>query len=256
MQKQIDVHSKAIKGYRLRLAEAMNCHNSFLSHVLNGSAHITPDQASALCDFWNYDPIQSELFMALVNLERAGTESLKKRLKLKIEELRAIPTEDFTEITVKNVTLSYDQGIRYFGHWYTSTVHALLSLKTMRNKNAIANHLNLPLRMVQNALDQLVDMGLIKEEEGEWVCTKEKIRMTDSRELLFIYHKAMRERAGHIAAQSDGAGIHYTGYWPMTKARFIELREAFHNILHNFQKEPEDPASDEVVLVCLDFCKT
>ncbi|RZA13814.1 MAG: hypothetical protein EOP10_29155, partial [Proteobacteria bacterium] len=79
--------NKSIRGYQSLMATAALCHSSFFSHVLKGESQLTPDQASGLCDFWNLTRNETEYFLTLVNYERSNSDSLKSKLKLRLDEL-------------------------------------------------------------------------------------------------------------------------------------------------------------------------
>src|SRR5689334_17405816 len=81
--------NSTLRGYNSRLAEAASCHSSHLSHVMAERAHLTPEQALAIADFWEFPELQSDYFLSLVDYERAGTERLRKKLQARMEDIRS-----------------------------------------------------------------------------------------------------------------------------------------------------------------------
>jgi hypothetical protein len=78
------------KGAHSLAAKAMRCHTSFLSQVLHGSMHITPDHAAALCEHWQLGEQESEYFLNLVMRDRAGTNALRSYHTSKLRSIREL----------------------------------------------------------------------------------------------------------------------------------------------------------------------
>ncbi len=82
----IDKHSDQKKGLRKSLAEAIGCQTPYITHVLTGEYHFSPEQAEACARWLGLSINESEYFFLLVLRQRAGTQSLIKMLERQIEE--------------------------------------------------------------------------------------------------------------------------------------------------------------------------
>ncbi|MEK7395435.1 MAG: hypothetical protein AAB116_00725, partial [Candidatus Poribacteria bacterium] len=69
------------RGIRTRLAEAIYCHNGYVSQVLNGAAHFSLEQAEAINKYLGHNKDQSSYLLLLVQHARAGTSGLKEYFK-------------------------------------------------------------------------------------------------------------------------------------------------------------------------------
>src|SRR5262245_14806797 len=76
------------RGARSKLASALKCHTAYVSQVLNQEAHLSLEQAEEFNALAPHPPEQSEYFLLLVQLARAGTPLLKARLRKQIESMQ------------------------------------------------------------------------------------------------------------------------------------------------------------------------
>ncbi len=81
-------HNRDIRGYQTNLAEAAGCQRAFISQVLTSHINLTPDHAAALCSFWRFSDDESDFFMDLVALGRAGTEKLRGNLNRRLSKIK------------------------------------------------------------------------------------------------------------------------------------------------------------------------
>ncbi|MBK7890548.1 MAG: helix-turn-helix domain-containing protein [Bdellovibrionales bacterium] len=74
------INSSEKNGARTQLARAASCSPSWITRVLNGTVHFTPDQAFASARFFGFGEDETEYFLQLVELERSGTSALKAHI--------------------------------------------------------------------------------------------------------------------------------------------------------------------------------
>src|SRR5436309_16129314 len=80
--------NKDLRGYQSQLARAAGCQRSFLSQVLNGKFDLSREHAAELSRFWGLDPLETEYFIGLVDLARAGSGHLRKLTETKLATSR------------------------------------------------------------------------------------------------------------------------------------------------------------------------
>src|SRR5687768_11246698 len=72
-------------GYRSKIAEALRCHITYISQVLNKDAHFSLEQADELNSFLGHTKDESHYFLLLVQVARAGTHSLRSKFQEQID---------------------------------------------------------------------------------------------------------------------------------------------------------------------------
>ena len=75
------------RGSVKRMAEALRVHPSLISQVLKGTKEFTAEQANDVAVFLNLNELETECFLCLVDIERAGTSRLKTFLQNKRDRL-------------------------------------------------------------------------------------------------------------------------------------------------------------------------
>jgi plasmid maintenance system antidote protein VapI len=76
------------RGQYRRMAEFLRVHPTLISQIFRRERELTPEQASDLAVFLGLDPEQSEYFLTLVELSRAGSLRLKGLLQRRRDRLR------------------------------------------------------------------------------------------------------------------------------------------------------------------------
>src|SRR4051812_16250583 len=75
-------------GERSKLAKAMQCHNAYVTHVLKGLGQLSPEQALRASRHMGHSDDEMHYFLALVSLDRAGSEDLKAVIRESLKALR------------------------------------------------------------------------------------------------------------------------------------------------------------------------
>src|SRR4051812_6725254 len=71
--------AKREKTFNLsRLAGVAHVHVTFLSQVLQGPKHLSLEQAAFLSEHFGHTRLERDYFFVLINLDRAGTQVLRK----------------------------------------------------------------------------------------------------------------------------------------------------------------------------------
>lgn len=82
------------RGFKTRMAELIGCEKSYITQIFRGRADLTCEQAECLQAVLFHDELAADYFLTLVELARAKTPALRRRLKLRIrrhQELSARP---------------------------------------------------------------------------------------------------------------------------------------------------------------------
>ena len=83
----IATHPDLGRGSIKKMAAALKVHPSLISQVLNGIKDFTSEQANDLAIFFGLKERETEYFLCLVNIERAGNTRLKAFLQNKLGRL-------------------------------------------------------------------------------------------------------------------------------------------------------------------------
>src|SRR5688572_28146267 len=76
------------RGQRAALAKALQSPISHISQVLKGISNLTLEQSEEVNHYLGHNAMESEYFLLLVQMARAGTPKLRQRLNQQFEQIR------------------------------------------------------------------------------------------------------------------------------------------------------------------------
>ncbi len=145
-----------VKAYKSILAKAAGCHLSFLSLVLTGKNLLSTEHAAALCNFWNFNEIETDFFITLVSMEKAGSALLTAKYARDLEKIRSRAAERYVQPGEPGLgeVMSLEDITQYTSNWHFPVLH--LALKSLNNVEALAKRFYLPTGIVEDSLNALL----------------------------------------------------------------------------------------------------
>lgn len=233
------------RGYQKRLAEAAKCHTSFLSQVLKGSVHLTPDQAAGMAEFWNLTSDETQYFLDLVHLERSSSPSLKRHLKKSMDDLKKKGLSVSNRIGSERALTDEDQ-LLYYSAWYYSAIHVLVAIPSCRTISALAKTLKLDGDVVSSALAKLQKMNLVQPDiRGDWTRTERSLHLADDSHLTAANHSNWRHKSLLKIQERRSENMHYTAAFSLAEKDYDRLRDLVLGFL-TATREVIGPSPEEV----------
>ncbi len=238
------------RGYKGELAVAMRIHSSYLTRVISGDVHLTPDQAADLAGFWKLSERETRAFLLLVMRERAGSPALRKSLDQQLAEIRAQDTKLSTQIEVEEGV--EDDHSLYYSSWHYPAIHVLLLNPLTRSAEKLSSMLQLPRNVVLTALAELVRMRLAEKTSGtEWRPIVRDMHLPDQEMWAPINHASWRQKAALRIAERRKDELHYSGVHTCTKGDHERIRKLWMNTLLECRKIASDSPGDDENFVLL-----
>lgn len=203
LQDWLDALPRHGHGQMRRIAEHLNIHTTLVSQIFGGPKDLTLEQAMALCSFLSLGELESDYFVGLVELQRAGTTSLKALAERRLQRLRVL-AEDLVNRLPRDRVLSEAEKATFYSNWYYNGIWLLVMVPGFETPEAIADYFKLPLPLVQQVVGFLCDTGLL---------IKEGCRLT------------MGARYTHLETASPLIAGHHRIWRTMAMGRFDTLRK-------------------------------
>lgn len=215
----------AERGIQARWAEASGCQPAYMSHVLKNRAELSLEQAEALANYLRLDPKAKDYFLTLVQLSRAGTSSLKSYLKSKLETLKKEHDNLKQRVNIES-KMNLEDQIIYYSRWQYGAVHMAVMLDEMTTASKIAQRLSLPILEVEDSLDLLTRLELIKKTEQGWKVDKSAVHLDNSSPLLKTLHTQWRLKSiDAISTIRNHHDLRYSGCLALSKEDLEHLKE-------------------------------
>jgi uncharacterized protein (TIGR02147 family) len=238
------------RGEKLRLAEALSCQPSYISQVFAGSANLSFEQAEALNSLIGHTEDESQFFLLLVHVARAGTVALKKRVQKRIQQVL-----DHRK-SLKN-RLSFDQSISkedqatYYSAWYYSAIHFALAIPALRSQEALARAFRLPPERIVEILEFLRTRGLVKESHSQLVPGSQTIHLENRSPMISKHHTNWRMQAIQSLERETESELHYSSVVTISEEDALKIRETLVKAIEQVRTIVK-PSKDEA-LYCYDL---
>lgn len=239
------------RGFHAHLAQAAGMHPSYLSRILHESIHITPDQAARLCHFWNFDRDQTNYFLNLVHLARAGTPHLKKILETELNALRAKHEDLGAQLPAEKIDLQKEN--LYYSAWFYGAIHVLVTIPHLQTETAIAEKLNLPVSQVRVLLESLEGMELVKKVKNKWEPTKQNIHLSNTSWMAAIHHIGWRTKIAERIQFRNPEDLHYTGVHSLSRQDFKKIKDLLLEALLSVDKVVRPSREEELACLVIDW---
>lgn len=212
------------KALKSELALALQCRLSYLSRVLNGDAHLSPEQAFRCTAFIGLTNQERKVFLLLVDCERASTQDLRDYLARELKELKKSTARTKFRLEMDNPILQELQAV-YYSSWQYPTAHMALTVPHYQSKIALCRLLHVSPSRLEEILNTLQKCGLVKEVNGELVVIERMIHGDQATPNASRHLVNWRHRAIEAAQSFDTKNFHYSGVVSLSQADFSAIRE-------------------------------
>jgi uncharacterized protein (TIGR02147 family) len=245
--------NKGVRGYQKKMSDACQCHTSFISQVANGNLQLTPDHAVRLCKFWGFTELETDYFMATVELARAGSSELQKRTLQKIKSLKTQHQNLSNRLSAKKQQDQFTANSFYYSSWHVIAIHVCCSIEEFQKAESISERLFIPLDMVRQTLHQLVEYGYLHEEKEQFRPTAKVLHLSSDSPLIGLHHQNWRNYVANNLKKTQPTGIHYSSLYAMSKQDFDKLREMTIEHIENTREVVLNSNEEELFAINIDL---
>jgi len=241
-------------GLISKMASAAGCQRSHLSRVLKGQIHLTLEQANGLCDFFDLNDDESEYFLALVELARAGTPSLKARIKKKLERIKRSQEDLSRRLNQPSIGIQ-EKEVTYYSAWYWTAIHIIVSIPQYQSVKTIAQRLSMDESTVRFCLETLEQFGFVKKQGATWQFASQSIHLPKRSPLIGIHHSNWKSRSLLSAQNPSDDGVHYTVVQSLSKEDYTVLKHMLVETIDNFSAIASPSKEEELICFSCDLFK-
>lgn len=210
-------------GLRSQACQAVECHNTYLSQVLNGKVDLSLEYAEAFNKFFHHGSDEGNFFLLLLLRSRAGSESLRERFQSQIDSVRKARSVTRGRLKEAGEVSTADQE-RFYSSWLYGALHVLVSLPQMKTKTQIAESLGLSEAKVAEGLDFLIRIGLLVTTKNGLQIGPRHVHLNSDSPLITRHHTSWRFHAIQSLEAATSDDLHYSGAISLSKAAALEIR--------------------------------
>jgi len=242
------------RGEFRRISQALEIHTTLVSQIFSGRKCLTEEQASKLCGYMGLSPLETDYFMKLVQLERAGTQQLKLIYERHLKQLKTQANEIKARVPETETLSNLDRAL-FYSSWQYSLVRLLTSIPRFQTKDRIAFQLKISVSRVQEILDFLVSRGLCKETNGKYIRTEKNTHIEASSPLSIRHHQNWRTKSLELQEQMNSEDLVFTAPMSLAAKDLAKVRKILLEAVSEIAKLVDKSAAEEVAYLGIDWFK-
>ena len=242
------------RGEFRRLALALDMHTTLMSQIMNGRKCFTEEQACRLCDHMKLNNLETDYFVKLVQIERAGSETLKNLYRRQLLQIAEQGHEIKHRVPTAKSLNAQDRFV-FYSSWQYSLVRIFTSIENYQTAESLSRELNLPLSRVQEILNFLTSRGLCAETKGRYSRTETNTHIEATSPLAIRHHQNWRAKSSDFHERMTSSDLAFTAPVSVAKKDISKVRNVLVEAIADIAKIVEDSKSENVVYLGIDWIK-
>lgn len=246
-------HDPKGRGSRSAFAKAIHCQTAYVSNVLRGHQHFTPEQGEEINHYLAHNEFEADYFSLLLAYARAGTPRLRARIQEqldKIKEGRFVISKRIEPTSV----LSRENQLVYYSEWYYSAIHTLTSISHFNSVVKIADGLRLNSKLVSNVLEFLLQTGLVQKSANGFKIGTTRLHVGNESPLISKHHANWRLIALQ-SLQNKNDDLHYSSVVTLSFEDVDKIKEILLKTIKDVKAIIRDSKEETQHSLCFDFFK-
>lgn len=240
------------RGVKARLAAATQCQPSYISQVLHGKSHLSPEQGERLIRFLGMTKDEGQFLLLLLHKDRAGTTELKALYQQQIEE-RIVQRLSVVNRLGANNVLTEEQHAIFYSSWQYLAIHMALTIPELQTREALAQYFNIGLERIDKVLEFLVKSGLAYLNKNSYTTGIPVIRLGKDSPHIFKHHSHWRQQSIESLEREAPLDLHYSAAVTLSKNDISKLKDRMLEQIKENINIVRDSPSEEVYVYTLDF---
>lgn len=240
------------RGFKGKIAERVGCHNTFVTQVLSGTAHFSLEQAERLNGLLGHTDEEARFFLTLVQIERAGTHTLKRFFETEKKELlnrRAVLRE---RLDYDGILKAEDQA-HYYSGWEYAAIHMAVSIEGLNTRDALVQKLLLAPNRVSEVLTFLESRGFIELRDGRYYIGQTSIHLGSDSPMIRRHHQNWRLQAMRDIEGGKESSLHYSSLATLSREDFLRVREVLVKAIENSRSIIRPSQNEVLCAYSIDF---
>lgn len=231
------------RGARQRLAKYIGCQPSFVSQVLAGKNELSLEHAHKINFFLNHGSEESQYFIYMVLLSKAGTFELQKFLREQMGRLKDSQMQ--VHKVVEKAELHRDDLLYYYTNWLCVSMHMLAAIPKYQTPAAMQAKLGASDAEMLETINFLSRTGLIEVSGGKIAVGEAHLHLKKTSPYAQSATILTRLKVLEKLRLSDPRAINYTSNFTISRAAYDSLRKRILEFIvdldeHIQRDDPED----------------
>jgi uncharacterized protein (TIGR02147 family) len=240
------------RGFLTKMAAAARCQKSHLSRMLTSNQHLTLEHVTELARFFSFDESETDYFLNLVLLNKAGTKNLEMFFKRRLKDLRRKKRGEVSRAFSEDHLPKTLVEQKYYRSWIWGAIHIATDVETLNTAEEIASRLALPVDVVNNVLNELQSFGLVAKDHQGWKIKSGSIHLNDESTMIEKHHFNWRFKALEDLNKPSSDGLHYSVVQSCSVATYEKIKRLLTIELKEISSLVRDSKAEEIVCLNID----
>ena len=247
---RVESSPKKGHGQYRKIAEFLDIPTSLVSQIMSGIRELSLESASLMTEYFALSDLETDYFLNLVELARAGNPSLRSKLQRRLKEAQEKGLQINQRISHEK-SLSEQESQQFYSQWYYSGVRLLTSVDSMSSPQAIAEALRLPVQTVLQVVDFLVQTGLCVENKGRLSIGARSTHVGNDSASVIRHHLNWRMKVMSQMTRPKDHELIFTGPVTLSREARSEVKKRILALIEEWGQIADQ--SKEEVLCCLNI---
>lgn len=240
-------------GELRRMALHLRIHTTRMSQIYRGKEHFSPEQAADLCLYLGLNQTETEYFLCLLQLERAGSKSLKQALHRQLQGYRR-NSQEIVHRVQRDKVLSEEEKSVFYSDWIYSGVRLATSLKEFQTLDSLSARFEIPREKLRGILDFLVSTGLCMIEGDRYQMGPRSTHIEASSRLVNRHHANWRLKALSNHETLNERELAYTCPVSLSASDHVGIRKSLLDFVEGFNKRVSASTPEQKLsCLCIDW---
>jgi uncharacterized protein (TIGR02147 family) len=235
-------------GQFRRLSEHLGVHTTFVSQVFKGQKTLSAEQGLGIAEFLGLGDLETRYFVKLIQIEKAGSEKLKKMIVAEAQAIKEQAQQISSRINVNQV-LPDEQKAVFYSAWFYSAIRLLVGIDGFQDAETIASYFGLSKLLVQDVINFCLKSELLIRENDVLKVGPNRTHLDPESPFIRLHHLNWRNRALLNIDRVDKDKLHYSSPMTLGKEQVPLIRKMLLELIAEVGRTI-DPSPDEE-LMCL-----
>ncbi|MGZ3685929.1 MAG: TIGR02147 family protein [Bdellovibrionota bacterium] len=244
---------KGGRGQLSKVAKVLGVHSTFVSLVFQEKRDLSFEQAVLLAQHLQLTESETDYFLLLVQLARAGNSQLKEHTKKKIREAQEAAKKLSSRFEHEH-QLGAEERQTFYSSWHYSAIRIFTLTKPQgRSIEEICERFSLPRSMVVAALQFLTRTQLVIQDHDKYQVGPQRTFLEKSHPLLKCHHGNWRLKALQQYERITDDEMMFTSTISLSRTDFSRLKEILTEFVKTTSQVIKETDPEDVACVNLDL---
>jgi uncharacterized protein (TIGR02147 family) len=255
LREQLEKISNGKRGQVVALAAHLRVNSTLVSQVFSGLKDFTTEQAADIADYLGLTPLESEYFILLVQIERAGTARLKSHFKSRLAEIKA-SSKKIDQRVEKDRALSEQEKAVFYSSWIYSAIRLYCSLSDEgQTLERISEQFDLSRAKASELVRFLVGAGLCEKKHEAYFMRAQRTVLENNSPFSVRHHTNWRLKALQKADSLSEAEFMFSAPFSISHEDLAQFRESLLVLIKELYARVKDSKAETLACFNVDLVK-